>query len=197
MAQIKFDFNICGIDEAGRGALAGELVMCGCVFNEGFKWQNLGLNDSKQLTAAARERLNSLLLDASKAGLVEHLLVFFNNRLIDQVGLSECLRRGLEVFKHKFRTKTLIFDGNCNYHTGVQTLVKADAQIPQVSAASILAKVARDAQMTRFARVFENVGYEIHKGYATKQHLEFLHYNPPTPITRLSFCKNIYEARLF
>ncbi len=185
--------RLCGIDEAGRGALAGELCVCGVAFRAGFDASGLGLNDSKKLTPKRREELFEILCAEC-----DYLCVFFGNKMVDEVGISACLARALRVILHHFYGCEFLYDGNCAYGvTGVKTLVKADAKVPEVSAASIIAKVSRDAQMKRFAALFPEFGYEIHKGYATALHLNALAKFGANSLTRKSFKVKKFEAGLF
>ena len=98
--------EICGIDEAGRGALAGPLAVAACVL----KREIVGLNDSKKLTAKQREELFKEIVKNS-----EFLIAYFSNEQIDELGLSECLRRALRLFKAHFADCELLYDGNANH----------------------------------------------------------------------------------
>ena len=170
--------EICGIDEAGRGALAGPMAVAACVL----KREIAGLNDSKKLTAKRREELFKEI-----AGNSEFLIAYFSNEQIDRLGLSECLRRALRLFKAHFAGCELLYDGNANYGTGVKTMVGADGKVAQVSAASILAKVSRDALMTAWDGVYEGYGFAAHKGYGTKAHVDAIARLGGSPLQRKSF----------
>lgn len=184
----KFDAQICGIDEAGRGALAGPLAVAACVL----KREIAGLNDSKKLTAKRREELFKEI-----AGSSEFLIAYFSNEQIDQLGLSECLRRALRLFKAHFADCELLYDGNANYGTGIKTMIKADGKVAQVSAASILAKVSRDALMTAWDGVHAGYGYARHKGYGTKAYLDAIARLGDSPLQRRSFRVKSFERGLF
>ena len=158
--------KICGVDEAGRGALAGELVVCGCAFNSDLS--KLNLTDSKKLTPKKREQIYTSLIQQC-----EFVTIYFNNKIIDEIGLSNCLRRALRVIKFHFREHQIIYDGNCNYGIdGIETIIKADAKIPQVSAASIIAKVTRDRMMVELDKIHPEYDFKHNKGYGTKKHIE-------------------------
>ena len=156
---------ICGIDEAGRGPLAGSLVYAGVVLNKDIK----ELDDSKKLSAKKREELYDIIKKNSNYYIYEA-----DATKIDTYGLSFCIKEALEAIKNHFGKKvTYIFDGNSSFGVeGINTLVKADQKIKAVSAASIIAKVYRDNQMIEFAKKYPNYSFEKHKGYGTKAHLE-------------------------
>lgn len=179
---------ICGIDEAGRGALAGELVVAACAL----KAEISGLNDSKKLTPKKREILFGEICKNS-----EFLIVYFNAKIVDLLGLSACLAKALVVFKERFKNYEIIFDGNLDYGVGIQTLIKADAKIPAVSAASILAKVSRDRQMILMDKIYPNYGFKKHKGYGTKEHLRAISKFGDCEITRKSFKVKKLQKTLF
>lgn len=184
----KSDAQICGIDEAGRGALAGPLAVAACVL----KREIAGLNDSKKLTAKRREQLFGQIVKNS-----DFLIVYFSNKEIDELGLSECLRRALRLFMAHFTDCELLYDGNANYGTGIKTMIGADGKVAQVSAASILAKVSRDALMTAWDGVHAGYGYAAHKGYGTKAHLDAIARLGDSPLQRRSFRVKSFERGLF
>ena len=184
----KFNLKICGIDEAGRGALAGPMAVAACVL----KCEIAGLNDSKKLTAKRREQLFKEI-----AGNSEFLIAYFSNKQIDNLGLSECLRRALRLFKAHFAGCELLYDGNANYGTGIKTMIKADGKVAQVSAASILAKVSRDALMRAWDGIYGGYGFAAHKGYGTKTHLGAIAACGYCEIHRKSFALKARQNSLF
>jgi ribonuclease HII len=178
---------ICGIDEVGRGSLAGPLVAA-CVILPS-NWR-IGLKDSKQLTASKRQELDAKIKTKAMAfgvGLV-------GNREIDEKGLTESVRlayeRALENMPSGF--SIAIIDGNYDYIKDYQcsrVIVKADSKVACVAAASIIAKVWRDEFMKEQSNYFIGYGFESNVGYATKQHLEKIAMDGITPIHRKSFCR--------
>lgn len=171
-------YDICGIDEAGRGALAGPLVIAACVLHKDIP----GINDSKKLTPTKRKKLFADIVRNSK-----FMIVYFSNLQVDDFGLSECIKRALYTFKRYFSEYKLIFDGNTDYQVGIQTIIKADEKISSVGAASILAKVSRDTMMELFDGLYPQYGYKNHKGYGTKEHINAIKTYGFCPLSRVSF----------
>jgi ribonuclease HII len=157
---------LCGIDEAGRGPLAGDLVMAGCILHSSID----GLNDSKKLTAKKREALYEQIIKNSTYHIVK-----FSALEIDEFGISKCLKKGLEEIMQNIEADEYLFDGNSTF--GVQnlkTLIKADATIPEVSAASILAKVTHDRDILELDKIYPEYGFAKHKGYGTALHVSMI-----------------------
>lgn len=157
---------LCGIDEAGRGPIAGPLVVAGVVIKNEIK----GLNDSKQLSEKKREAL----FDTIKENTYHHI-VFTDAKTIDEIGLSLCLKNSILEIMQKLQenSSSFLMDGNTSF--GIQNLehkIKADATVQEVSAASILAKVSRDRYMCEIAGDYPNYNFQKHKGYGTKAHVD-------------------------
>ena len=173
--------NLCGIDEAGRGPLAGPLVVAGVILEKDI----LGLNDSKVLSEKKREKLFDEIKEKSK-----YHIVFKSAKEIDDFGISFCLKSSiLEIMEQlqEFSTNFLM-DGNTNF--GIENLqkeIKADAKYAQVSAASILAKVSRDRFMDEISPLYANYNFHKHKGYGTKAHIEVIRKFGRSDIHRFSF----------
>jgi len=157
---------LCGIDEAGRGPLAGSLVMAGVVLINEIE----GLMDSKKLTQKRREALYPLIMGNS-----HYHIVSFSAQEVDELGISKCLQQGLKEIQKHLPHAEYLFDGNTAFGVNnITTMVKADDKVAEVSAASILAKVTRDAEMLKMAKKYPEYGFEKHKGYGTKAHREAL-----------------------
>ena len=187
----KRTLPLCGIDEAGRGPLAGPLVMAGVVLLRPVD----GLNDSKVLSESRREALYEAITACAR-----YCIVRFSPGEIDALGIGVCLRRGLEAVKAHFGDEVAyLFDGNSPFGVaGIRTQIKADAEVPEVSAASILAKVTRDREMVALAKTYPQYGFERHKGYATKAHYEALYRYGRCPVHRKSFrIRGLDEPTLF
>lgn len=185
---------ILGIDEVGRGPWAGPLVIGAVILpDEKPEWV-AELNDSKKLTAKKREKLNEIILkEAPATG-----LGWVTSAELDQLGLSEALklaaRRAVEeVQKKKVPFTEIIIDGTINFLQGtklenyVSVLPKADFLIKEVSAASIIAKVARDNYMANLAKKYPHYGFEKHVGYGTAAHKKALEEFGPCAEHRFSF----------
>ena len=192
---------ILGIDEVGRGPWAGPLVVGACVLNSRFDekeneieaetWQD-ELNDSKKLTAKKREKLAPIIKEKAKAT----GLGWVSAKELDVIGLSRALklatRRAVENIPRESFTE-IIIDGTQNFlkDTDLENLVsvlpKADAKIKEVSAASIIAKVARDNYMVSLAEKYPGYGFEKHVGYGTALHKSALEKLGPCPEHRKTF----------
>ena len=183
--------QICGIDEAGRGCLAGPLCVAGCVLQR----EIAGLADSKKLSEKRREELYAQIIENSRYKIVE-----ISSAQVDEAGLSSCLRSALEQILAYFMgfNGQIIYDGNANFGVrGLQTLVKADAQIAEVSAASVLAKVTRDRTMDELARHFPQYGFAQNKGYGSRAHIAAIERYGLTPFHRASYKIKSLQPSLF
>jgi ribonuclease HII len=182
---------LCGIDEAGRGPIAGDLVVAGCIFDENTQIE--GLNDSKKISEKRRAELFEEILPKS----LNHIVVI-SPKEIDEEGISNCMRRALEEIKSTLKAEEYLFDGNTTFGvTGLETMVKADGKVAEVSAASILAKVTHDVNIIRDAKKYPEYEFEKHKGYGTKAHVEMIKKYGYCPIHRRSFKLKALEATLF
>ncbi len=157
---------LCGIDEAGRGPLAGSLVIAGVVLKNPVE----GLMDSKKLTEKKREALYPLVIKNA-----EYHIVSFSAQEVDAMGISQCLQKGLQSIQQHLPEVEYLFDGNSSFGVdNINTMIKADTKVAEVSAASILAKVTHDREMIEMAKKYPEYGFEKHKGYGTKAHMEAL-----------------------
>ena len=173
--------NLCGIDEAGRGPLAGPLVVAGVILEK----EILGLNDSKVLSEKKREKLFDEIKEKSK-----YHIVFKSAKEIDDFGISFCLKSSILEIMEKLQefSDNFLMDGNTNF--GIENLqkeIKADAKYASVSAASILAKVSRDRFMDEISPLYANYNFHKHKGYGTKAHIEAIREFGRSDIHRFSF----------
>ena len=180
---------VCGIDEAGRGPLAGPVYAAAVWLPEGLVLD--GLNDSKKLSEKKREALFPVILENA----VSYGIGFATEQEIDEINILQAtflaMRRAFDAMQK--RCDYALIDGNRMPPLPVpgETIVKGDAKSPSVAAASILAKVSRDRVMLEYAKQYPEYQFEKHKGYGTKVHVEALHTYGPSPIHRKTFLKKI------
>ncbi|MCK9256868.1 MAG: ribonuclease HII [Sulfurospirillaceae bacterium] len=182
--------EICGIDEAGRGSLAGPLVVAACATLGKID----GLDDSKTLSSKKREELFLEIVNNAT-----FTIIWFSHRRVDEWGLSKCLKNAILRVQKGFPNCEIIMDGNTTFGAnGVKSIIKADKKIKEVSAASILAKVARDRYMIKMDSLYPNYSFSSHKGYGTKKHLKLIEKYGSSPIQRDSFIvKSFRQKTLF
>ena len=170
---------LCGIDEAGRGPIAGSLVVAGVILNSPVE----GLMDSKKISEKKRELLYPQII----ANATYHI-VSFPAHSVDELGISECMTIALQEIQENIKCNNYLFDGNTTFGVeNLETMIKADAKVEEVSAASILAKVTHDREMYTFAKSYPEYSFEKHKGYGTKAHVEAILEHGYTPEHRRSF----------
>ncbi len=183
------DFTcICGIDEAGRGPLAGPVVAGAVVLPRDCKI--LYLNDSKKLSAKRREEL----FDEIKEKAVSYGIGMASPERIDQINI---LQATYEAMTHAVQDLQVVPDLLLNDAVTIPQLpikqlgiIKGDGRSVSIAAASIMAKVTRDRLMTEFAEMYPEYGFEGHKGYGSSAHIEALKKYGPCPIHRRTFIKN-------
>lgn len=176
---------IGGVDEAGRGPLAGPVFAACVILNPNNKIE--GISDSKKLNEKKRNRLAYLIKKKSMAWAVASASVEEIDRLnILQASLL-AMKRAVENLP--FLPSKVLVDGiySPKLNLQVQTIIKGDCSVQEISAASILAKTARDAEMHCLHNTFPNYGFDQHKGYPTKKHLEALHTHGISIVHRRSF----------
>jgi len=182
---------LCGIDEAGRGCIAGDLVVAGCIFLQDAHIE--GLNDSKKLTEKKRSDLYTQIIDNTK-----YHIVTTSSKEIDEKGISLCMKTSIEEILSNLEAKNYIFDGNTNFGVkDIKTMIKADAKILEVSAASILAKVTHDTNIIKSAKIYPEYQFQKHKGYGTKLHIEMIQKYGYCDIHRKSYKIKALQQTLF
>ena len=177
---------ICGVDEAGRGPLAGSVVAAAVILNPAKPIA--GLADSKKLSAAARERLAPVIREHALAWAIGEATA----TEIDEINILQAtflaMRRA--VVGLRIVPAHALIDGNrvpAGLPCSAEAIVKGDANEPAISAASILAKTYRDAQLLELDRLYPQYGFARHMGYPTAAHLEALQLHGPSPVHRRSF----------
>ena len=181
---------VCGIDEAGRGPLAGPVCAAAVILPEGAVIE--GLDDSKKLTEKKRERLYDIIKETA----VAYSVAYGTLEEIETVNILEAtylaMNRAIEGLSVK--PDFALIDGN-RVPRGIkipcETIVKGDSKSMSVAAASVLAKVTRDRLMLEYDKKYPEYNFKKHKGYGTKEHTELIKQYGPCEIHRLSFLKNI------
>lgn len=179
------DGLVAGVDEAGRGPLAGPVAAAAVILDD--SRPIAGLTDSKALSARARQRLHDEI--CAHALCVE--LAWAWPQEIDDLNILQATMRAMSLAVQKLRLPpaSVLVDGNRLPKLSVpaQAVVKGDLLVPAISAASIVAKVRRDAWCLEADEQYPQYGFAVHKGYPTKAHLEALRRHGPSPLHRLSF----------
>ncbi len=190
---------IVGIDEVGRGPLAGPVAVCAVVIKksvpEGFL---KGIRNSKAISGRARELWYKKALDARKAGQIEFAVSFSNASHIDTHGigaaLRACIARSLSRLKLNPAQTCVLLDGSIKAPPAFKnqcTIIKGDEKVPIIALASVIAKVRRDRCMRRYAKQFPGYGFEKHVGYGTAGHYRAIRRYGLCELHRRSFLENV------
>ena len=181
---------ICGVDEAGRGPLAGPVCAAAVILPANLEIP--GLNDSKKLTDKRRRELFPIIKEQAIAygiGLASH-------EEIDEINILQATYLAMEraIAQLNVKPDMALIDGNRAKDFGlpVRTVIKGDSLSASIAAASILAKVTRDDLMLEAAQVYPQYQFEVHKGYGTKAHYAALTEHGPSPIHRMTFLRKFY-----
>ena len=190
----SLDLNvICGVDEAGRGPLAGPVCAAAVILPKHL--QIPGLTDSKKLSDKKRRELFPIIQQQA----IAYGIGLASEVEIDEINILQAtflaMRRALDQLS--IRPEIALIDGNRETDFGlpVKTVVKGDSLSANIAAASVLAKVTRDNILVELASQYPEYGFEIHKGYGTKAHYEALRTYGPCPIHRKSFLKKFYGEK--
>ena len=181
---------ICGVDEAGRGPLAGPVCAAAVILPKDLELP--GLTDSKKLTDKKRRELFPLIQEQA----IAYGIGLATEQEIDEINILQATFLAMEraLSQLNIQPELALIDGNRQKDFGinVETVVKGDSRSANIAAASVLAKVIRDDYMEAMALEYPGYGFEIHKGYGTKAHYEALRTLGPSPIHRMSFLKKFY-----
>ena len=184
---------VCGVDEAGRGPLAGPVCAAAVILPPHLEIQ--GLNDSKKLSDKRRRELMPVIQEKA----VAYGIGFASHEEIDEINILQATFLAMEraIAQLAGKAEFALIDGNREKDFGlpVRTVVKGDSLSASIAAASILAKVTRDDLMEALAQEYPGYGFEIHKGYGTKAHYEALRNLGPSPVHRMSFLKKFYGEK--
>ena len=184
---------ICGVDEAGRGPLAGPVCAAAVILPRHLELP--GLTDSKKLTDKKRRELFPQIKEQA----VAYGIGFASEKEIDEINILQAtflaMQRALDQWSVK--PDLALIDGNREKDFGlpVKTVVKGDSLSANIAAASILAKVTRDDLMLEMAKEYPEYGFEVHKGYGTKAHYAALTEHGPCPTHRMTFLKKFYGEK--
>lgn len=188
-SELPFEL-ICGVDEAGRGPLAGPVCAAAVILPKGLVIP--GLNDSKKLSDKRRRELFPIIQQEA----VSFGIAFASQEEIDEINILQAtflaMRRAMEQLNPQ--PEFALIDGNRETDFGVpcKTVIKGDSLSANIAAASVLAKVTRDNWMMEAAEKYPGYAFEIHKGYGTKAHYAALEKLGPCPIHRRTFLKKLY-----
>lgn len=181
---------ICGVDEAGRGPLAGPVYAAAVILPDHLEIP--GLDDSKKLTDKRRRELMPMIKEQA----IAYGIGVATQQEIDEVNILQATFLAMEraIAQLEGKADFALIDGNREKDFGlpVMTVVKGDSRSANIAAASILAKVSRDDYMEEMAKQYPQYGFEIHKGYGTKAHYEALRTYGHCPLHRVTFLKKFY-----
>lgn len=184
---------ICGVDEAGRGPLAGPVCAAAVILPANLEIP--GLNDSKKLSDKRRRELFPVICREAIAWSV----AFADHNEIDEINILQATYLAMEraIKGLSVEPELALIDGNRAKDFGlpVQTVIHGDSLSASIAAASILAKVSRDDLMLEMEKAYPGYGFEIHKGYGTKAHYEAIRAKGPSPIHRMTFLKKLYGTK--
>lgn len=181
--------KICGIDEAGRGPLAGPVVIAGVIMPEDSMIE--GVNDSKKVSEKKREKLYDLILEEA----ISYSVAIIGQDIIDDINILNATKQGVTQVVESLDIKPdlIIVDALTHINTkGIpyESIIKGDAKCYNIAAASIIAKVTRDRIMRQWDEIYPQYGFIAHKGYGTARHIAAIKECGLCPIHRRSFTKN-------
>ena len=184
---------VCGVDEAGRGPLAGPVCAAAVILPQDVNIP--GLNDSKKLSDKRRREMYPLIKEQA----IAYSIAFATEEEIDSINILQATFLAMQRAIDGLQTKAdfALIDGNREKDFGlpVKTIVGGDGLSASIAAASILAKVTRDDFMLELAKEYPQYGFEVHKGYGTKAHYEALAQHGPSKVHRMSFLKKLYGTK--
>lgn len=184
---------VCGVDEAGRGPLAGPVCAAAVILPADLEIP--GLDDSKKLSDKRRRELFPLIKEQA----ITYAVAFADHHEIDNINILQATFLAMEraINQLSIKPEVVLIDGNRNKDFGVpsETVIHGDSLSASIAAASILAKVTRDDYMLEIAKAYPQYGFDIHKGYGTKAHYDALEQFGPCPIHRTTFLKKLYGSK--
>ncbi len=189
---------LIGIDEAGRGPLAGPVAVGVALVEQSFDWGLIpGVRDSKKMSEKAREAVFARMEELKREGVLRFAVGFSSAQIIDSRGIvpaiQSALARALGTLDVSPDECSVLLDGGLRapeIFTNQKTIIRGDDSEPVISLASIAAKISRDRIMSRESEKFPEYGFEVHKGYGTKAHRELIGRLGLSPMHRASFCRS-------
>ena len=180
---------LCGIDEAGRGPLAGPVVVAGVIMPKDSMIE--GVNDSKKVSEKKREKLYDVILEEA----LSYSVAIIGQDVIDEINILNATKQGVTKVVEELDVKPnlILVDALTHINTkGIpyDSIIKGDAKCYNIAAASIIAKVTRDRIMREWDEIYPQYGFINHKGYGTAKHIEAIKEYGPCPIHRKTFIKN-------
>lgn len=184
---------VCGVDEAGRGPLAGPVCAAAVILPDHIEIP--GLNDSKKLTDKKRRELFPVI----KENAICYGIAVADEKEIDEINILQATFLAMEraIAQLEQRPEIVLVDGNRakDFGVPVETVVRGDSLSASIAAASVLAKVTRDDYMLQMAQQYPEYDFDIHKGYGTKAHYAALQEFGPCPIHRMTFLRKFYGEK--
>lgn len=184
---------ICGVDEAGRGPLAGPVCAAAVILPPNMEIP--GLNDSKKLSDKKRRELYPIIKEQA----IAYGIAFVDHEKIDEINVLQAtyMAMGQAIAQLSVKPELALIDGNraADFGVSTETVVHGDSLSASIAAASVLAKVSRDDYMLEMAKEYPQYGFEIHKGYGTKAHYAAITEHGTSPIHRMSFLKKFYGQK--
>lgn len=194
--------HIIGIDEVGRGPLAGPVTLCACAVPSDFELSHFdGIRDSKKLSEKKREEWHAKISVLKAASKLDFAHASIAASEIDKMGISRAIEEAVRLCLAELALDPaqveVRLDGALKApkeYRNQKTIIKGDEKEPVISAASIVAKVVRDGYMTEMGAAYPAYGFDKHKGYGTASHIRAIKESGVSPLHRLSFLKNIIRG---
>ena len=187
----KYGVNVGGCDEAGRGPIAGPVVVAACKMPTGYVIE--GINDSKKISPVKRELLYDKILKCA-----QYSIAIIDEKTIDEINILQATKRAMSECVCSLNGVDIVLVDAVKLNLPVKTeaIIKGDALSYNIAAASIIAKVHRDRIMMQMDKEYPQYGFASHKGYGTKAHIEALLKYGPCPIHRRTFIKNFIKENV-
>lgn len=192
---------LIGIDEVGRGPLAGHITLCAVCVPENFSKSFFkGIKDSKKMSVEKREEWYEKVRVARANGILNYAVAFVSHKIIDKKGITFATRLAIKRLLKRLNAKPentkILLDGSLyapKEFKNQKTIIKGDEKIPVISLSSIVAKVRRDKRMVNLSKIFPQYGFDVNKGYGTREHIKAIKKFGITPVHRRLFLRSILK----